>query len=198
MIILYLLLSAAAGYLLGSLNSSLLLGLIYKIDIRKYGSGNAGMTNTLRTIGKKAAAFVTLGDILKGIAACSLGMLIDGRTGVIAGGAACVIGHNWPVFFGFRGGKGVLTSAAVVFFIDWKAGLIALLVFLIMVIITRYVSLGSIMSAITIFVYALITAKDIQVIVFMAALGILVILRHQKNIKRLIEGTESKIGKKKG
>ena len=93
------------SYLLGSLNSALIIGKLYGKDIRQHGSGNAGLTNAFRVLGKTAAAFTALGDILKGIAACVLGSLLLGDTGAIFAGAASVIGHNWPVYFGFRGGR---------------------------------------------------------------------------------------------
>ena len=134
-------LAAAAGYLLGSLNTSLIVGRFYKVDVRKHGSGNAGMTNTLRTLGKKAALFVILGDIAKGVLAWLAGYFIyGGQLGGMLGGTACITGHIWPVFFGFRGGKGVLTAFAVLLMLDWQIALGLLLVFIVILLATRYVS----------------------------------------------------------
>ena len=113
-------LSTLIGYLLGSMNSSLIVGRFYGVDIRKHGSGNAGTTNALRTLGKKAALLVLAGDALKGILAYIAGFLIyDGQLGGMLAGTSAILGHIWPVFFGFKGGKGVLTSLAVLFLIDW-------------------------------------------------------------------------------
>ena len=137
-------LAAAAGYLLGSLNTSLIVGRFYKVDVRKHGSGNAGMTNTLRTLGKKAALFVILGDIAKGVLACAGYFIYGGQLGGMLGGTACITGHILPVFFGFRGGKRVPTAFAVLLMLDWQIALGLLLVFIVILLATRYVSLGSI------------------------------------------------------
>ncbi|MDP4182682.1 MAG: glycerol-3-phosphate acyltransferase, partial [Bacillota bacterium] len=106
--LLKIILTCVIGYLLGSLNSSLIIGKIYGVDVRKHGSGNAGATNTLRTLGKKAALFVTLGDVFKGIIACLLGYFLLGNDGLMSAGIGAIIGHNWPLYFKFKGGKGVL------------------------------------------------------------------------------------------
>src|SRR5215467_14573836 len=118
----------ALGYLLGGLNTAVIVGKIYGKDIRNHGSRNAGLTNTLRVLGKPAAVFVLVGDILKGIVACFIGLRLDvyANSGqaidcvsLLAAGAGAVMGHNWPIYFGFKGGKGTLTAAAVLFMIDW-------------------------------------------------------------------------------
>lgn len=193
--ILLIVISAAVGYLLGSANSSLIVGRFYGVDIRKHGSGNAGATNTLRTLGKVPALLVLLGDALKGIAACSAGFLIAGSTGLMVGGIASVMGHNWPLYFGFKGGKGVLTSAAVLMMMDWKIGLILLGIFVIIVGITRYVSLGSVIGAAAFPLLSVFLNRGTEFVLFALLLGVLIILRHHANIKRLIKGSESKIGK---
>lgn len=186
------------GYILGSVNSSLIVGKFYGTDIRQHGSGNAGTTNTLRVLGKSAAALVFAGDILKGVIACLLGKLIAGDdAGVMAAGIGAIIGHNWPLYFGFKGGKGVLTSAAVVMMMDWRAGLICLAVFVLLVTITRYVSLGSIIGAGIFPIVSLIIGKNALFIAFSAAIAALIIFRHRSNIKRLLSGSESKLGQKK-
>jgi len=153
-------LTVITGYLLGSLNSSLIVGKLYGVDIRKKGSGNAGLTNTMRVLGKTAALAVLAGDIIKGIIACIVGLLLVGQTGILAGGTAAVIGHNWPLYFGFKGGKGVLTTLAVIMMMDWRIGLLLLGVFLIIVFVTRYVSLGSIIGAALIPVFSFLFGKD--------------------------------------
>ncbi|AUS95969.1 acyl-phosphate glycerol 3-phosphate acyltransferase [Clostridium thermosuccinogenes] len=185
------------GYLLGSANSSLIVGKFYGVDVRKHGSGNAGATNTLRTLGKKAALFTTIGDMLKGFIACLIGMYLAGDTGVIIGGMAAVAGHNWPVFFGFKGGKGILTTLAVVLMMEWKIALILLGIFIIIVAISRYISLGSITSAALLPVFALIFNKSVEFVVVSFILALIAIARHRKNISRILNGTESKFGVKK-
>lgn len=206
--ILLLIISAFAGYALGSVNSSVIVGRIHGVDIRTKGSGNAGLTNTLRVLGKKAAILVLIGDILKGVIAVLAGILLSGWTEgslgtyypVIAGTFA-VIGHNWPVYFNFKGGKGILTTATVIFMVDWKIGLSVLVLFIIIVFVTRYVSLGSIIGALMVPLAALIFGHDLVFIIFMLVLAALAIFRHSANIKRLIKGDENKLsfkGKQSG
>ncbi len=196
------------GYLLGSLNTSLIVGKFYGTDVRKHGSGNAGMTNTLRTLGKAAAVMVIAGDILKGVLSYLLGnMLVNSipetitldlaGIGGMAAGIAAIAGHNWPVYFGFKGGKGILTSFAVVLMMDWKLGLILLGIFAVIVVITRYVSLGSIIASVAFPIGAALKGNGIIFVVFSAVLAVLAVARHNANIKRLLSGTESKLGHKK-
>jgi len=199
MTILLLILCAVIGYLLGSINSAVIVGKVfYKKDVRDYGSKNAGLTNTLRVFDKKAAVMVLIGDILKGVIACIIGSLISPQYGLIIGGLMAVIGHNWPLYFKFKGGKGVLTSATVILMFDWKIGLIVLGVFIIIVAITKYVSLGSILASTSLVVFAIITGKDIIFITVSIILASLIIYRHNKNIKRLIKGEENKLHFNKG
>ena len=197
------------GYLLGSLNTSILVGKLYGTDIRKHGSGNAGMTNTLRTLGKVAALLVIVGDMLKGILAFIIGNLIIGNSippeisinvvgiGGMAGGIAAIAGHNWPLYFGFKGGKGILTSFSVILMMDWKLGLILLGIFLIIVVSTRFVSLGSIIASIAFPITAFIKGNGIVFTVFAVILAVLATIMHRSNIKRLLSGTERKLGSKK-
>ena len=193
-----LILSAIAGYLLGSLNSSLIVGKFYGVDVRKHGSGNAGTTNTLRTLGKRAALFVLLGDLVKGFLAYLAGYFICGEQlgGMIAGTAA-IIGHIWPVYFGFKGGKGVLTSLAVLMLIDWPIALGVFGVFITILIITRYVSLGSIIAASLFPLAAVIFGRDLEIIVLSGIIAVIIIIKHHGNIQRLINGTESKFSFKR-
>ncbi|HHW30404.1 MAG TPA: glycerol-3-phosphate 1-O-acyltransferase PlsY [Clostridiaceae bacterium] len=181
------------GYLLGSVNTSLVVGKFYGTDIRNHGSGNAGLTNSLRVLGKKAAFLVLLGDVLKGIVSCIIGSVAVGDIGLMAAGAGAILGHNWPVYFNFKGGKGVLVSASVFFMMDWRIALITLAIFILIVALTRYVSLGSIIGAIVFPIIAIIYKKDITFILFSAVIGLLAIVRHKSNIVRILNGTESKL-----
>ncbi len=197
-------LTALIGYLLGSVNASLVVGKFYGVDVRKHGSGNAGATNTLRTLGKTAALFVSLGDVLKGMLACLIGHYIIGHIedvgnlGIMIAGLFAVIGHNWPVYFGFKGGKGIFTSFAVILIMDWRMGLILLGFFIVIVIFTKYVSLGSVASAAFFPFISLIPAfeKSLIFTLFATIIALLAINRHRENIKRIINGTESKLGAK--
>lgn len=191
--IIKLIFTAIVGYLLGSLNSSLIVGRFYGVDVRKHGSGNAGTTNTLRTLGKKAALLVLLGDIVKGALAFIAGYYIyGGQLGGMLGGTAAILGHVWPVYFGFKGGKGVLTSLAVLLLIDWPIALVLLGIFIIIVLITRFVSLGSIVAAALFPVAAIVLGRSIETIIFSGIIAVLIVVKHHSNIKRLLNGTESK------
>lgn len=198
------LLCALVGYLLGSVNTSLVVGKFYGIDIRNHGSGNAGATNTLRTLGKTAALLVSLGDMLKGILACLIGHYIIGHVedvgnlGIMVAGIFAVIGHNWPIYFGFKGGKGIFTSFAVILTMDFRIGLILLGFFIIIVAFTRFVSLGSVAGAAIFPLLSLIPVfgKSLVFTLFAVVIAMLAIYRHRENIKRLIKGTESKLGQK--
>ena len=190
---LHLVLCGVIGYLLGSVNSSIITGKLYGMDVRHHGSGNAGATNTLRILGKKAAILVVLGDVLKGLITCIISNIIAGQTGTIVGGAAAIIGHNWPLYFGFKGGKGVLTAITVMFYIDWKISLILVGIFAIAVLITRYVSLGSVLGAIALPILTILFRRSIELVLFTIALATLILIKHRSNVKRLLNGTESRI-----
>lgn len=188
-----LILAAVVGYLLGSLNSALIVGKFYGVDVRQHGSGNAGMTNTMRTLGKKAALFVLIGDVIKGLISYLIGYFIcGGQLGGMVAGTAAVIGHIWPVYFGFKGGKGVLTTLAVLFMFDWRAALALLGVFIIILALTRYVSLGSIIGAFLFPFAELLLGRNTETIIFSVIIAVLIIVMHRANIKRLLSGTESK------
>ena len=196
-------LAAGIGYLLGSLNGAVIISRgIHKSDIREHGSGNAGTTNMLRTFGKGAALLTLLFDFAKGILACVLaGLLVKYCSarfsyldGVCTGGL-----HNWPIYFGFKGGKGVLTGFAVMLMISPYAALCALGVFIVIVVITRYVSLGSVLAAFSLPLFVLMfrllehkTAFSYSLVVSII-FALLIIVRHHTNIARLIKGTESKL-----
>ncbi len=220
---------ALAAYLVGSVNFSILLSrLLLGGDIREQGSGNAGATNMLRTHGKKMGVLVLVLDILKGIAAVLLAKLLseymiaftqsmsiihggrwDGYSAFFEkislpyiAGVCVVLGHNFPVYFGFKGGKGVATSLGVVLTLDPKVGLIVLAVAVLIMALTRYVSLGSIVGGalfIVLTAVEMIAAHSFDTVPFVCSLilGGLLIARHHANIKRLINGTENKLGAKK-
>lgn len=196
--------SVVIAYLLGSLNFSIIISkLLLKKDIRDFGSGNAGSTNSLRVMGGKKTILVLLGDILKGFVAIIICMLIcdDETMGIakVASGIACVLGHSFPVYFGFRGGKGVLTTAAVGAFIDWRVCLTALAIFFVVVAISKFVSLGSIitMCSLPLLFYLYGGENVVPNIWFGFVIAVLVVFLHRGNIKRLIAGTENKLSFKK-
>ena len=195
----YLFLCALAGYLLGSVNCSIILSrLRYRDDIRRHGSGNAGMTNTLRTYGKLPAVLVLLGDGAKGVLAAWLGGLLAGTAGAYLAGLFAVVGHMFPLFFRFKGGKGVATAAGVILGSCQPVLLFLLLVFLLVVGGSRYVSLGSVTVAalypLAMLWYTRALGPEVLCALLMAAL---VIWAHRSNIKRLLSGTENKLGQKK-
>lgn len=216
------------SYLIGSVNSSIILSrVIGGKDIRKSGSGNAGATNMLRTYGKKMGVITLLIDILKGVVAVGLALLFVkyhyswftvrswGQADLTAwqeilnwlslpyiAGLFVILGHNFPIFFGFKGGKGVATSLGAVMMLDWKIGVMLLITALIIMIITRYVSLGSIVSGalfIILEIARMFFDSEWNFIRFICVIlmGGLVIIRHHANIKRLMAGTENKLGGKK-
>lgn len=196
MLIKYVLVSVIA-YLLGNFATAYLVSKAAgKIDIRNYGSGNAGSTNVLRVLGAKPAAIAFLGDVLKGTAAVIIGGYIAGSYGEIIAGIFVIIGHNWPIVLNFKGGKGVATTIGLMLPIDPIMVLLILITGVIVISITRYVSLGSV-TGVTIYPIAMIaTHKPIEYIIFSLILSALAIIRHRANIARLIKGTESKIGLK--
>lgn len=203
----YTVIAAVAAYLIGSINSSIIISkIVMGEDIRKSGSGNAGATNMLRTMGKKYGALTLVIDVLKGVIAVLAAMLFKKaganiNTEYIAG-VCVVLGHNFPVFFGFKGGKGVATSLGVVLMLDWKVGLVVLAAAILIMALTRYVSLGSICAALlfmAIHTVIMVSGGEFCAVKFICImiLGVLLILRHSANIKRLVKGEENKLGAKK-
>ena len=207
MALVYTIAVAVIAYLIGSINSSILISkAVTGKDIRTSGSGNAGATNMLRTMGKKYAVITLVIDILKGVVALLLAKLAINlgayTSATYIAGVAVVLGHNFPVFFGFKGGKGGATSLGVVLLLDWKIGLITLVVALAVMAISKYVSLGSITAAVVFMVLqimamAVTDAFDIARLICVLILGGLLIIRHRANIVRLANGTENKLGAKK-
>ena len=214
-----LIISAVISYLLGSLNFGIIISkLLNKDDVRSHGSGNAGSTNMLRNYGKKYAVMTIIGDMLKVAVAIFISFIIVRKMGNISlaenGGAHilgidarmftksfsglfCVLGHIFPCFFGFKGGKGVATAGGMVFMIDWRIALILLAIFAIIVLTTKYVSLGSLAMAVFYPVFIFIFYKSLPLALLSLIFTLIVVLAHRENIKKLINHTESKIGSKK-
>lgn len=191
------------AYLLGNISTSYIIAKrLAGVDIRTQGSGNAGSTNVLRTLGKKAGAMTFIGDLLKGMVAVFISDIIAKLIGldVVTAGYIAVVGvvcgHNWPVFLGFRGGKGVATSLGAMIAVNPIIALICFSIFLVIVAITKYVSLGSIIG-IAMSLVMMIFLKNTKGILVTLFLTISVIYTHRENVSRLIKGTERKIGQKK-
>lgn len=185
------------GYLLGSIPSSFIAGKIARnIDIRQYGSGNAGATNVLRVLGLKAAIPVFLADVLKGVLATLIGRWMVGETGAALAGFAAIVGHNWPVFLNFRGGKGIATSFGVLLVLFPLISFILFVAGVIVIAITKYVSLGSITAAVLFPILLAIFGYGWRIMLFGVAVGGLALYRHRSNISRLLEGKENKLGQK--
>ena len=191
--------SAIVAYLLGSINTSIIVSKLFaKSDIRSHGSGNAGATNTLRVLGKKAAALVVIGDGLKGVLAILAARYV--AHALSAGSAAeyiaavfVVLGHVFPVFFGFRGGKGIMTSIAVVFTLSPSIGAILVVIFVVLVLLFNYISLASVISALCFPILVLIMESgDILYMVCALIIAIIAVVKHHTNIARLVKGTENK------
>lgn len=181
------------AYLVGSIPSGLIVGKVfYGIDIRQHGSGNLGGTNTFRTLGKKAGIAVTLADILKGTLAVFLPVFFGADMHHLLPGVIAVVGHMFPVFAGFRGGKAVATSAGVLLGYTPLLFLLVILVFLISLKLSKYVSLSSIIAGIFAVIYTLFTG-DIPLILVVLALASFVIIRHRTNLKRIRDKTEPKV-----
>ena len=192
-----------AAYLLGSINFAIIIsGKKYKQDIRDHGSKNAGMTNMMRTYGKKAAGFTLLGDALKAVAACLVGYVLIGSLGAYIAGLFCILGHIFPIFYKFKGGKGVVTTAVAILMCNPLVFVVLFLLFVIIVLFTRYISLGSVVC---VMLYPLLldsvsrifTGHPTPYVVFAMITAVVVVVKHWGNIKRLAEGKESKFSFKK-
>jgi glycerol-3-phosphate acyltransferase PlsY len=188
------------GYLLGSISFSYLAGRLLKgIDIRNHGSGNAGATNTLRVLGKGPAITVLLLDAVKGLVAVWIGQWMSGGDALIQTlcGLAAISGHNWPLYFGFRGGKGIATTIGVMLFLAPMPVVYAGLIAIVTIALTRYVSLGSLL--LTAILPILIWFMGYPIEVFWLSLFVFcfALFRHRTNIVKLVKGQENKIGSKK-
>ena len=183
------------GYIMGNFASSYFVGkLLANIDIREHGSGNAGAANTFRVLGATAGAIVFVCDVLKGILATAIGLWITGsRAGAMLAGGMAVIGHNWPVFFRFKGGKGIAASFGLIIVLFPKIALILFAAVVPLMLITRYVSLGSITAAVLLPVLLVAYQEPPNIVLIGILLAVLAIFRHKDNLVRLWEGTENKI-----
>ena len=202
---------AIIAYLIGSVNFSILISKkMAGFDVREKGSGNAGTTNMLRSVGKKAAAITLICDILKGVISIVIAIIVgniaknlDRELLLQIAGIAVVLGHTFPIFFGFKGGKGVATSLGVLLMSNWQIGLICLVFAVVLMALTRMVSLGSCAAAVlfpvlTLFInqhYTVLTdGKSGRVyFVYSVILAIIVLYNHRSNIKRILNGTENKL-----
>ncbi len=191
--------TAVLGYLFGSISFSIVVSkMTAKIDVREYGSGNAGFTNVLRTLGAKAAVLTFLGDLLKSVIPTFIAMVLVSPTASYITGIACMIGHIFPVFFKFKGGKGIMVSLGMILVFDWRIALILLSIFLIFLYFSRYVSLSS-MCGISCYPFLVLLFHGVQVDFLITSIltMLIVIYMHRANIVRLKNHTENKISSKK-
>lgn len=193
-------LAIIGSYLLGSVSFSVLIAKWLKgIDIRHHGSGNAGATNTLRVLGKGPAIGVLLLDACKGIAAVLVGSLVSDAEWVpVACGIAAIAGHNWPIFFRFRGGKGIATTIGVLAMLSFLPALFAGIIAILAIVWKRYVSLGSLIFTGLTPIFMWIYGDDLSIILGSTLLFIFAVYRHRTNIKKLLQGTENRLGSNKG
>lgn len=187
------------GYLLGGINGAILLSkLVEKDDVRRHGSGNAGFTNFFRNYGKRTSLLVILIDAAKAAVSCLLGGWLLGKyglrtEGMLLGGLAATLGHDFPAFLGFRGGKGIVCGFATALVTDWRVGLILLAVFALVYFLTHYVSLASVLCALGFFVsFWLFYPGRPFVLILSGCLSALAIFLHRENISRLVRGQERK------
>ena len=187
------------GYLLGGINGAILLSkLVEKDDVRRHGSGNAGFTNFFRNYGKRTSLLVILIDAAKAAVSCLLGGWLLGKyglrtEGMLLGGLAATLGHDFPAFLGFRGGKGIVCGFATALVTDWRVGLILLAVFALAYFLTHYVSLASVLCALGFFVsFWLFYPGRPFVLILSGCLSALAIFLHRENIGRLVRGQERK------
>ena len=188
---------AAAGYMLGNLNGAVMISaLLAQEDVRKHGSGNAGLTNYIRNYGAGSGMLVILIDGLKAIVSCLVGKLIlpeDPMLGGTIGGLAVMLGHIFPAMLGFKGGKGILSGFCVAMSLDWRIGLTILALFLVFYLSTQYVSLGSIMGAVGFaLAFPIFHHDSLPVAVIGFFMGSLAVFMHRSNISRLVKGQERK------
>ena len=206
---------AIIAYLIGSVNFSVIFSKKFAgFDVREKGSGNAGSTNMLRSVGKKAAALTLICDVLKGVVAIVIAIIVgniiqDSNKELLLqiAGIAVVLGHTFPIFFQFKGGKGVATSLGILLMSNWQIGLICLVFALVLMALTRMVSLGSCAAAVlfpvlTLFIndhYTVLTEgkPGSTYLVYSIIMAVIVLFNHRSNIKRILNGTENKLSFKK-
>lgn len=199
---------ALLAYAIGSINFSVIISKKYAgFDVRGKGSGNAGTTNMLRSVGKKAAAVTLICDILKGVVAIIIALIAgkiakntDQALLVQIAGIAVILGHTYPIFFGFKGGKGVATSLGILIMTNWQIGLICLLFAVIIMAFSKMVSMGSVGAAIlfpilTLFIqnHYIVQASGFKYFIYSVIVAAIIIFNHRSNIKRILNGTENKL-----
>lgn len=200
----FVVLSMIIGYIFGCCQTGYFVGKLNHIDIRDYGSGNSGTTNTLRVLGKKAALYTFLGDVLKGVFTVLIARFlilphVDMNAVVLMlfAGFGAVLGHNFPVIMKFKGGKGIATTGGVMFAIDPRMALLCLAVFIAVTAVSRYVSLGSICLVASIpFILYFFYGYQPQILILGSIFAVMAVWQHRANIGRLIHGTENKLGQK--
>lgn len=202
---------AVVAYLLGSISFSVIISKkMAGFDVREKGSGNAGTTNVLRSVGKKAAVITLIFDVLKGVLAVLVAYIVgnivkegvDKALLIQIAGLLVIVGHTFPIFFGFKGGKGIATALGVLLITNWNIGLICLVFALVLMALTKMVSLGSISAAILFPVLILFMPHtaylvDGNYIIYSILIAVLVVFNHRANVKRLLNGTENKLDFKK-
>ena len=195
---LWIILTVVIGYLLGNLNGAVCVSRLMGDDVRTHGSGNAGLTNFIRSYGASRSALVIVIDAGKAIVGCIAGGLLlmntlDFRSGAALGGAAVLLGHTFPAFLRFKGGKGILSGLFVAIVVDWRIALLILAVFAVAYLTTWYVSLGSVLAAIAFAVgFAVLHYKNPLVMLCGVFMGLLATFMHRQNIARLLSGQERK------
>jgi glycerol-3-phosphate acyltransferase PlsY len=202
-IVLAAVLSAVVAYFCGCFNGAVIVSkYILRDDVRTHGSGNAGLTNFHRTFGGPLTAVVVLTDVLKAIVALLVGMALARHflgadallvtLGKYWAGLFCLLGHMFPCAFGFRGGKGILSGGTIAIMIDWRIALLVWGSFLVLAVLTRYVSLGSVSTGFLFPVGSGLVYRDPVIFVLSLVIGVLIVWKHRGNIQRLLSGTESK------
>lgn len=187
------------SYLVGSISFSIVIAKLFKgIDIRNHGSGNAGATNTLRVLGIGPAILVLVLDLLKGMGSVALAWLVSDQDWLpVVCGLAAIIGHNWPIWFKFKGGKGIATAIGVLSILVFIPALIAGIIAIISIVFTRYVSLGSLIFTLLTPVFVLLLQFNWANFIGTLLICIFAFIRHRSNIVKLMNGTENKLGRKK-
>ena len=192
----WVILAIVIGYALGNISTGLLISkLANGIDIRKAGSGNAGATNVLRTLGWMPSLMTFLGDAVKGLLAALIGLWLAGHTGAMLGGLAAIVGHNWPAAFGFKGGKGISTSFGVILVVQPVCALVLLAVMIVAVYLTHTVSIGTIAASVAYIVLNLFMTltSDLPTFIFAMVVSLLALFQHRGNMSRLLKHRENSL-----
>lgn len=185
-------LAMVIAYLLGSISPAIIAGKLHGKDIRKEGSGNAGTTNVLRVLGGKAALATLAADIGKGVLAVLIGGALGGDAAAYLSALCVFLGHIFPVYYGFKGGKGVASAFGAVLAVDWRIALLCLLVVAIVTFISKRMSAGSLCGAVSLPVLSAVMRPEF--IITGAVMGIIIVIKHRANIRRLINGEEPEVG----